>query len=194
MVSDIHRFTLHVRLQWMQVVLQYRYWVNGARNLMRSIYDKCMKRTCLNRYLVRQSISDLAGRIRDALQLWRKLFIGTSSKWLERTSFQSTKSSTILLNTWSKETSCRAYLLTNWGCLKGRVSKPLCPSPKHYMKLNVFSQNKVHILVREDPVDAILISGKVCFTLGSKSHAGRFPVIWGSTNPSARVENFAIQS
>uniref|UniRef100_W8B1J3 Uncharacterized protein n=1 Tax=Ceratitis capitata TaxID=7213 RepID=W8B1J3_CERCA len=58
-VADIHRFTLHGGPQLMQVVLQRRYWVIGARNLIRNIYHKCVKCTYLNRNLATQAMGDL---------------------------------------------------------------------------------------------------------------------------------------
>lgn len=58
-VFDIHHHTLHAGPRIMQVVLQRRYWVVGARNLIRNIYRKCVKCTALNRRLATQSMGDL---------------------------------------------------------------------------------------------------------------------------------------
>ncbi|XP_036347115.1 uncharacterized protein LOC118756459, partial [Rhagoletis pomonella] len=58
-ISDIHYFTLHAGPRIMQVVLQRRYWVIGARSLIRSIYHKCVKCTCINRNAASQSMGDL---------------------------------------------------------------------------------------------------------------------------------------
>ncbi|XP_036346423.1 uncharacterized protein LOC118755704 [Rhagoletis pomonella] len=58
-VHDIHEFTLHSGPRIMQTVLQCRYWLIGARSLIRSIYHKCVKYTRLNRNLATQSMGDL---------------------------------------------------------------------------------------------------------------------------------------
>ncbi|XP_017493167.1 PREDICTED: uncharacterized protein LOC108381258, partial [Rhagoletis zephyria] len=50
---------MHAGPRIMQVVLQRRYWVIGARNLIRNIYHKCVKCTSLNRNLAVQSMGDL---------------------------------------------------------------------------------------------------------------------------------------
>ncbi|XP_036317530.1 uncharacterized protein LOC118732509, partial [Rhagoletis pomonella] len=59
MISDIHKFTLHAGPRIMQVILQRRYWVIGARGLIRNVYHKCIKCICLNRKLAMQSMGDL---------------------------------------------------------------------------------------------------------------------------------------
>ncbi|XP_053968361.1 uncharacterized protein LOC128869783 [Anastrepha ludens] len=58
-IHDIHEFTLHAGPRIMQTILQRRYWVIGARSLIRSTYRKCVKCTCLNRNLAAQSMGDL---------------------------------------------------------------------------------------------------------------------------------------
>ncbi|XP_036340244.1 uncharacterized protein LOC118749546 [Rhagoletis pomonella] len=58
-IREIHEFTLHAGPRIMQTVLQRRYWVIGARSLIRSIYHKCVKCTLLNRNLATQSMGDL---------------------------------------------------------------------------------------------------------------------------------------
>lgn len=58
-VADIHIFTLHAGPRIMQVVLQRRYWVVGARSLIRNIYHKCVKCTLLNRNIAQQSMGNL---------------------------------------------------------------------------------------------------------------------------------------
>ncbi|XP_017468190.1 PREDICTED: uncharacterized protein LOC108360428 [Rhagoletis zephyria] len=63
-ICEIHEFTLHAGPRIMQTVLQHRYWVIGARSLIRSIYHKCVKFTLFNRNLATQSMGDLpAARI-----------------------------------------------------------------------------------------------------------------------------------
>ncbi|XP_053956260.1 uncharacterized protein LOC128861907 [Anastrepha ludens] len=58
-ICEIHKVTLHAGPRIMQTVLQRRYWVIGARSLIRNIYHKCVKCTYLNRNLTTQVMGDL---------------------------------------------------------------------------------------------------------------------------------------
>ncbi|XP_053960635.1 uncharacterized protein LOC128864899 [Anastrepha ludens] len=62
-IHDIHEFTLDAGPPLMQTILQRRYWVIGARSLIRSTYRKCVKCTCLNRNLAAHSMGDLPAAI-----------------------------------------------------------------------------------------------------------------------------------
>ncbi|XP_036340243.1 uncharacterized protein LOC118749545 [Rhagoletis pomonella] len=68
-IREIHEFTLHAGPRIMQTVLQRRYWVIGARSLIRSIYHKCVKCTLLNRNLTTQSMGDLPAARTTKLEL-----------------------------------------------------------------------------------------------------------------------------
>ncbi|XP_058979466.1 uncharacterized protein LOC101899042 [Musca domestica] len=58
-VSDIHLYTLHAGPRIMQATLERRFWVVGARNLIRRIYASCVKCTELNHRPVQQMMADL---------------------------------------------------------------------------------------------------------------------------------------
>ncbi|XP_058987954.1 uncharacterized protein LOC131806984 [Musca domestica] len=58
-VSDIHLYTLHAGPRIMQATLERRFWVVGARSLVRRIYASCVKCTELNHRPVQQMMADL---------------------------------------------------------------------------------------------------------------------------------------
>lgn len=58
-VADIHLYTLHAGPRIMQATLERRFWVAGARNLVRKHYRNCVRCTTLTHRPIQQLMADL---------------------------------------------------------------------------------------------------------------------------------------
>ena len=59
LLTDIHIYTLHAGPRIMQATLEKRFWVLGARNLVRKLYRSCVKCTTMAHRPIQQVMADL---------------------------------------------------------------------------------------------------------------------------------------